>query len=83
MQVAIPRAFARSTGIKPGDSVIFEETPDDGIKIKKVSGASVDMEKVFRALDNLANDMTKVRGHVDEARSGLIEGLSRYVDSQR
>jgi len=83
MQVTIPRAIARSTGIKPGDSVTFEETPDDGIKIKKVSGESIDMEKVIKAFDNLANDMTKVRGHVREARSGLIEGISRYVDSQR
>lgn len=59
--------------------MIFEETPDDGIKIRKVSGASVDMEKVVKAFDDLADDMTKVSGHAREARSGLIEGLSRYV----
>jgi len=82
MQVTIPKRIAERTGIKPGDSVVFEETPDERIMIKKVSGSSVDVARVLTAFDNLASDMTKIRSRVHEARSGLIEGLSGYIDSQ-
>ncbi|MDA4116320.1 MAG: AbrB/MazE/SpoVT family DNA-binding domain-containing protein [Thaumarchaeota archaeon] len=82
MQVTIPKRIAERTGIKPGDSVVFEETPDERIMIRKVSGSSFDAARVLTAFDNLASDMTKIRSHVIEARSGLIEGLSGYIDSQ-
>ena len=82
MQITIPKRIAERTGIKPGDSVVFEETRDERIMIKKVSGSSVDVARTLTAFDNLASDMTKIRSHVHDARSGLIEGLSRYIDSQ-
>lgn len=83
MQVTIPKSIADRTGIKPGDSVVFEATPDERVVIKKVSGSGVDFEEAAAAFDDLARDMGKVRRHVDEAELGLIEGLSRYVDTQR
>jgi len=81
MQVTIPKRIAERAGIKPGDAVVFEETPDERIVIKKVSGSSMDVEKVAQAFDNLAGDMRKIKSHIDEAESGLIEGLSRYIGS--
>jgi AbrB family looped-hinge helix DNA binding protein len=81
MQVTIPKRIAERTGIRPGDAVIFEETPDDRIVIKKVSGSSINAEKVVQAFDDLAGDMNKIKGNIDEAESGLIEGLSRHIRS--
>jgi AbrB family looped-hinge helix DNA binding protein len=81
MQVTIPKRIAERTGIKPGDAVVFEETPDERIVIKKVSGSSIDVEKVARAFDNLAGDMRKIKIHIDEAESELVEGLSRSIGS--
>ena len=81
MQVTIPKRIAERTGIKPGDTVVFEETRDERIMIKKVSGSDVDVEMVLAALDNLAGDMSKIKSHISQARSGLIEGLSGHVDS--
>jgi len=81
MQVTIPKRIAERTGIKPGDAVVFEETPDERIVIKKVSGSSIDVEKVARAFDILARDMRKIKSHIDEAESELIEGLSRNFGS--
>jgi AbrB family looped-hinge helix DNA binding protein len=81
MQVTIPKRIAERTGIKPGDAVVFEETPDERIVIKKVSGSSIDVKKVAQAFDDLAGDMRKIKSHIDEAESGLIEGLSRHIGS--
>lgn len=81
MQVTIPKRIAERTGIKPGDSVVFEATLDEGIMIKKVSGSDIDLEGVLSALDNLFDDMSNIRSHINKARSGLIEGLSGHIDS--
>jgi AbrB family looped-hinge helix DNA binding protein len=81
LQVTIPKRIAERTGIKPGDSVVFEETMDERIMIKKVSGSDVDVDMVLTALDNLSGDMTKIKSHISQARTGLIEGLSGHVDS--
>ncbi len=81
MQVTIPKRIAERTGIKPGDAVVFEETPDERIVIRKVSGSSVDAEEVARAFDILAGDMRQIKSYIGEAESGLIEGLSRQVGS--
>lgn len=79
MHVTIPKRLAERTGIRPGDAVVFEESPDDSIMIKKVAGARADREKVRGAFDNFSKDMKKIRPRVQEAEAALNESLSRYL----
>ncbi len=79
MQVTIPKTLADRAGIRPGDSVVFEETRDDAIMIKKVAGSKIETEKVRIAFDRFAKDMTKVRTHLLESEARLNEGLSRHI----
>ena len=83
MQVTIPKRIAERTGIRPGDTVVFEEMPDERIVITKVLGSRINVEKVAEAFDNLSDDMRIIRRYIDETESGLIEGLSRHIGPQR
>ena len=79
--MTIPKKIAERTGIKPGDTVVFEEMPDERIVITKVLGSRINVEKVAQTFDNLSDDMRVIKNYVDETESGLIEGLSRHIDS--
>ena len=83
MQVTIPKKLADRSGIRPGDAVVFEESPDDAIIIKKVASPKVETEKVRIAFDRFAKDMAKLRPRVLEAESGLNESLSRHISNER
>lgn len=79
MQVTIPKRLADRAGIRPGDSVVFEETRDDAIMIKKAAGSNLKTETVRAAFDKFAKDMTKVRTHLAETEVAINEGLSRHI----
>ena len=83
MQVTIPKKLADRTGIRPGDAVVFEETRDDAIIIKKVAGSKLEVEKVRSALDRFVKEMPKVRAHVRASESEINENLSRHLGTER
>ncbi|MGH9922072.1 MAG: AbrB/MazE/SpoVT family DNA-binding domain-containing protein [Nitrososphaerales archaeon] len=78
LQVTIPKKIAQKTGIKPGDSVIFEERKD-GIFVKKIAGMKEKPEELISVIQDFAADVARVRKHVREARDALNEDLSRNI----
>ncbi len=76
--MTIPRALADKKRIRPGDSVIFEET-DDAIIIKKASGPVENYERVKKAIEEFSKDVPKIRKRLKESESALVENLSRHV----
>lgn len=81
LQVTIPKKLADKTGIRPGDSVVFEEA-SGGIVLRRAGGAEVDRRALISAIQGMAGDMEKVGLKVKEAEKGLVEGLSRHVAAQ-
>jgi AbrB family looped-hinge helix DNA binding protein len=82
LQVTIPKRLADKKGIHPGDAVVFEETREDAIIIRKVAVSTPDLERARSAIDRFAEDAPKLRMHVQVAGSGLSESLSRHVTSE-
>ena len=80
-QVTIPKRIADNLNIKPGDSVVFEESGDT-VTIKKVSGAQPSPEEVQFAIEEFARDVKKIKPRIKEAESALIEDLSGHLTSQ-
>ena len=78
LQVTIPKKLAEKTGIRPGDSVVFEEM-DGSITLRKAGRIEVDQEELESVIDDLAKDMKKVGPRIREGRQELIEDLSRHV----
>lgn len=81
LQVTIPKKLADKTGIRPGDSVIFEEA-GGAITLRKVGRVRVDRRDLISAIEGLAGDMDKVGPKVKEAEVGLVEGLSRHLSPE-
>ncbi len=80
-QVTIPKKIAEKAGIKPGDSVVFEEG-EDGIFIKKVREAEEKPEELISIIEDFAKDVARVRKRVREAGEYLVEDLSRNIPAQ-
>jgi len=80
-QVTIPKKIAESLDIKPGDSVIFEESGNT-VTIKKVPGGKPSSEEMQSVIEEFARDVKKIKPRIKEAESALIEDLSRHVASQ-
>jgi AbrB family looped-hinge helix DNA binding protein len=80
-QVTIPKKMAQKAGIKPGDSVLFEEG-EDGIFIKKIREASEKPEELISVIEDFAKDVARVRKRVRQAGEALIEDLSRNIPAQ-
>ena len=80
-QVTIPKKIAEKAGIKPGDSVVFEEG-NDGIFIKKITGMKQKPEELISVIEDFATDVARVRKRVREAGGALIEDLSRNIPAQ-
>jgi AbrB family looped-hinge helix DNA binding protein len=81
LQVTIPKKLADKTGIRPGDSVVFEES-GGAITLRRAGRGEVDREKLRSAIDGLARDMEKVGPRVREAERALLENLSRHVSPE-
>jgi AbrB family looped-hinge helix DNA binding protein len=81
LQVTIPKKLADKTGIRPGDSVVFEES-GGAITLRRSERARVDPDELRSIIDDLAKDMRKVGPKVKEAERALIEDLSRHVSSE-
>ncbi len=80
-QVTIPKKIAQRAGIKPGDSVIFEEG-EDGILIKKIRAMKEKPEELISVIEEFATDVAQVRTRIKEAGVALIEDLSRNIPAQ-
>jgi AbrB family looped-hinge helix DNA binding protein len=78
LQVTIPKKLADKTGIRPGDSVVFEEA-GGAITLRKAGQVGVDRHNLIAAIEGLAGDMDRVGPKVKEAEGGLAEGLSRHL----
>jgi AbrB family looped-hinge helix DNA binding protein len=78
LQVTIPKKLADKTGIRPGDSVVFEES-GGAITLRRAGRGEVDQAKLKSAIEDMARDMEKVGPKVKEAERGLIENLSRHL----
>lgn len=81
LQVTIPKELAERIGIRPGDSVAFDET-ESGLEVRKVREAVESPEHVASAAREFANDMVTIRPQVRAAEKALVEGLSRYFTSR-
>lgn len=79
-QVTIPRKLAEKTGIRPGDSVTFEES-GGAITLRRAERPEIDRDALMAAIEGLAGDMGKVGPKAKEAERALVEGLSRHVSS--
>jgi len=78
--------LADRKGIKPGDSVVFEEATDDAILLRKAgsftsskSPGGTDYERVRQAIEEFAKDLPKIRKRLKESGPALNENLSRHV----
>lgn len=79
-QVTIPKSLAERLDIKPGDSVVFEDTTG-GVVLRKVERA-FDQRRLEEVAEALAKDMRKVGPYVRVAERAAIESLSRRVRAQ-
>jgi len=78
-QVTIPKKIAEKAGIRPGDSVTFEER-QEGIFIKKSGETKTQNQEELRTvIKNFVVDISKVKPHIKKARAGLNENLSRNI----
>ncbi len=80
-QVTIPKRIANSLDIKPGDSVVFEESGDT-VTIKKVSEVQSSSEEVRSVIEEFVGDVKKIKLCIKEAESALIEDISGHIASQ-
>jgi len=77
-QVTIPKKIAEKVGIKPGDSVLFEEQ-QDGIFIKKIRAMKEKPDELISVIEEFATDVARVRTRIKESGEALIEDLSRNI----
>jgi len=84
-QVTIPKKLAESTGIKPGDLVVFEATTKDSIFLRKASGIrdEKDLENIRSAILAFAKDVPKIKKQIDLSETALIENISRHFSAKR
>jgi AbrB family looped-hinge helix DNA binding protein len=82
-QVTIPKYLAERKGIKPGDSVLFEETKE-GIVLKRAAGQSrrQDREALRKTIEAfMMEDVPLIRKQLKRSRRALNENLSRHISS--
>ncbi|MDA4131273.1 MAG: AbrB/MazE/SpoVT family DNA-binding domain-containing protein [Thaumarchaeota archaeon] len=79
-QVTLPKKLAEKKGIKPGDTVVFEES-EDAIVLRKSSSSNTkeDFDDIRRAIKAYSRDIPKIRKAVKLAEAALIENLSRHI----
>ncbi len=81
LQVTIPKKLADKVGIKPGDSVIFEESADT-IMLRKAATPPEDTREVKASIEEFAEDLRGLRLYVKRAEKALVEDFSRHITSE-
>ncbi|MBI2184959.1 MAG: AbrB/MazE/SpoVT family DNA-binding domain-containing protein [Thaumarchaeota archaeon] len=81
LQVTVPKRLATKVGIKPGDSIIFDEA-NGAIVMKKVSDSKIDPKELKAIIEDFARESVRLKPYVRKARSALIENLSGHVPTQ-
>jgi AbrB family looped-hinge helix DNA binding protein len=83
-QITIPKRLADKKGIKPGDTVIFEEAGDSILfkKSRKHHPKYNDSDRVRKAIRLYAEDIPKIKKGIKLAESALIENFSRHLSSK-
>jgi AbrB family looped-hinge helix DNA binding protein len=78
LQVTIPKKLADKTGIRPGDSVVFEES-GEAITLRRAGRAEVNPAALRLVIEDMARDMERVGPRAKEAERALNENLSRHL----
>lgn len=81
LQITIPKILAKQLGIRPGDTVIFQQA-GSAVLVKKAGGRVRDSAELREAVEALAKDMVRVSRHIQIAERSLAAGLSRHFGSQ-
>ncbi|MFI5422158.1 MAG: AbrB/MazE/SpoVT family DNA-binding domain-containing protein [Nitrososphaerales archaeon] len=81
-QVTIPKHLAEKKGIKPGDSVLFEET-QEGIILKRVTESDkLEYEALQKIITAFMTDVPVIRKHLRKSRRAISENFSRHLRSK-
>ncbi|MGA2875401.1 MAG: AbrB/MazE/SpoVT family DNA-binding domain-containing protein [Nitrososphaerales archaeon] len=80
-QVTIPKTLADKKGIKPGDSVFFEETQDAILLKRGQESSGVDEQALRKLIERFAEDVPSIRKHLKRSEGALNENLSRHLRS--
>ncbi len=81
LQVTIPKKLADRAGIRPGDSVFFDES-SGAIILRKAEAHHQDADDVRRAVEEFARDVRSIRTYLKSSESALTENLSGHVTSK-
>ena len=81
LQVTVPKRLATKVGIRPGDSVVFDEA-NGVIIMRKVSDSKVDSRELKAAIEEFAREAAKVKPYVRRVGSALIANLSGHVSPE-
>lgn len=77
--MTIPKHLADKKGIKPGDVVSFEETPE-GIMLRRgAESERVKVEELRKIIDSFVADVPKLRRHLRKSKRAINENLSRHI----
>jgi AbrB family looped-hinge helix DNA binding protein len=81
-QITIPKSLAERKGIKPGDSVLFEEA-ECGILLKRAGGSpKQDREALRRTIEAfMLDDVPAIRKQLKRSKRAINENLSRHISS--
>jgi len=81
--VTLPKKLAEKRGIKPGDTVIFEESGDAIVLRKSFEPKKKsDFDDIRRAIERYSKDIPKIKKNVKLSEAALIENLSRHIGSK-
>lgn len=81
-QVTIPKHLAEKKGIKPGDSVLFEEV-QEGIILKRARESStLDYEALRKTMGAFMDDVPLIRKQLKKSGRAISENLSRHIRSK-
>ncbi len=81
LQVTIPKKLADRAGIRPGDSVLFDESSGT-IILRKAEAQRQDADDVRRAVEEFARDVRSIRMSLKTSESALTENLSGHIPSE-
>ncbi len=81
LQVTIPKKLADKAGIRPGDSVLFDESSGT-IILRKAERQPQDADEMKRAIEEFARDVQGIQTHLKRSESALTENLSGHVPSK-
>lgn len=81
LQVTIPKKLADKVGIRPGDSVLFDESSGT-ITLRKAEAQRQDADEVTKAVKEFARDVRGIRTYLKSSESALTENLSGHLTTE-